>query len=130
MVCLQVCLVDRICSQSLHVASSLQLEKRCSFCHSRLQVYVTLVQENGEDVAKTLVSDGLVTVEKRKEKRLQKVMDEYNKAQDVARKARVRFTIHFANNLSLDVISIGNSMICSDIWHKYHERYFKVVLLN
>ena len=81
-------------------------------------------------MAKTLVSDGLVTVEKRKEKRLQKVMDEYNKAQDVARKARVRFTIHFANNLSLDVISIGNSMICSDIWHKYHERYFKVVLLN
>ncbi|XP_074613274.1 staphylococcal nuclease domain-containing protein 1-like [Acropora palmata] len=53
------------------------------------QVYVTLVQENGEDVAKTLVSDGLVTVEKRNEKRLQKVMDEYNKAQDVARKARV-----------------------------------------
>ena len=105
MVCLEVCLVDRIGSQSLHVASSFQLEKQASFYHSRLQVYVTLVQENGEDVAKTLVSDGLVTVEKRKEKRLQKVMDEYNKAQDVARKARVRFTIHCANNLSLDVIN-------------------------
>lgn len=73
----------------MHVASPFQLEKQASFYHSRLQVYVTLVQENGEDVAKTLVSDGLVTVEKRKEKRLQKVMDEYNKAQDVARKARV-----------------------------------------
>ena len=24
----------------------------------------------------------------------------------------------------------GNSMICSDIWHKYHERYFKIVLRN
>ena len=26
----------------------------------------------------------------------------------------------FTSPLS-DVISIGNSMICSDIWHKYHE---------
>ena len=24
-------------------------------------------------------------------------------------------------------ISIGNSMKCSDIWHKYHEWYFKIV---
>ena len=27
-------------------------------------------------------------------------------------------------------ISIGNSMICSDIWHKYHEWYFKIVIRN
>ena len=27
-------------------------------------------------------------------------------------------------------ISIGNSMICSDIWHKYHEWYFEIVLRN
>ena len=26
------------------------------------------------------------------------------------------------------VICIGNSMICSDIWHKYHERYFEIVI--
>ena len=26
--------------------------------------------------------------------------------------------------------SIGNSMICSDIWHKYHERYFEIVIRN
>ena len=50
---------------------------------------MTLVQENGEDAAKALVSDGLVLVEKRKEKRLQKLMEEYHKAQDAARKARV-----------------------------------------
>ena len=25
---------------------------------------------------------------------------------------------------------IGNSMICSDIWHKYHEWYFKIVVRN
>ena len=25
-------------------------------------------------------------------------------------------------------ISIGNSMICSDIWHKYHELYFNIVI--
>ena len=28
------------------------------------------------------------------------------------------------------IISIGNSMICSDIWHKYHEWYFKIVIRN
>ena len=27
-------------------------------------------------------------------------------------------------------ICIGNSMICRDIWHKYHERYFKIVIRN
>ena len=27
-------------------------------------------------------------------------------------------------------ISIGNSMICSDIWHKHHEWYFKTVVRN
>lgn len=50
---------------------------------------MTLVQENGDDIAKSLVTDGLVTVEKRKEKRLQKLMEEYYRAQDGARKARV-----------------------------------------
>ena len=29
-----------------------------------------------------------------------------------------------------DIICIGNSMICSDIWHKYHEWYFKIVIRN
>ena len=27
-------------------------------------------------------------------------------------------------------ICIGNNMICSDIWHKYQEWYFKIVTLN
>ena len=27
-------------------------------------------------------------------------------------------------------ISISNSMICSDIWHKYHEWYFEIVIRN
>ena len=27
-------------------------------------------------------------------------------------------------------IRIGNSMICSDIWHKYHEWYFEIVIRN
>ena len=25
-------------------------------------------------------------------------------------------------------VCIGNSMICSDIWHKYHKWYFKIVV--
>ena len=27
-------------------------------------------------------------------------------------------------------ISIGNSMICNDIWHKYHEWYLEIVIRN
>ena len=28
------------------------------------------------------------------------------------------------------IISIGDSMICSDIWQKYNERYFEIVVRN
>ena len=31
---------------------------------------------------------------------------------------------------SIRKISIGNSMICSDIWYKCHEWYFKIVIHN
>ena len=34
------------------------------------------------------------------------------------------------SNFTRYVISIGNSMICCDIWHKYHEWYFEIVILN
>ena len=27
-------------------------------------------------------------------------------------------------------VPVGNSMICSDIWHKYHKWYFEIVLHN
>ena len=27
-------------------------------------------------------------------------------------------------------VRIGNSMICSDIWHKYHKWYFEIVIRN
>ena len=41
------------------------------------------------DFGKSLVAEGLVLVEKRKEKRLQKLMTDYQNAQETARKARV-----------------------------------------
>ena len=33
-------------------------------------------------------------------------------------------------NFSCSSTSIGNSMISGDIWHKYHERYFEIVIRN
>ena len=47
--------------------------------------------DGGEDAGKALVAEGLVTLEKRKEKRLQKVMEDYTRAQEAARKARVSY---------------------------------------
>ena len=35
-----------------------------------------------------------------------------------------------ALSLSCYIICIGNSMISSDIWHKYHKWYFKIVIRN
>ena len=29
--------------------------------------------------------------------------------------------------IHLPGISIGNNVICSDIWHKYHECYFEII---
>lgn len=54
--------------------------------------YVTLRVEEGEagsDVALGLLQDGLVLVDTRKEKRLAKLMAEYQKAQDKAKKERL-----------------------------------------
>ena len=45
--------------------------------------------ESKEDIAVSLVSNGFAMVEKRKEKRLQKLLSTYRKAQDQAKKNRV-----------------------------------------
>lgn len=45
--------------------------------------------ESKDDVAKGLISAGLVLVEHRREKRFAKMISEYNKAQDVAKANRV-----------------------------------------
>ena len=58
--------------------------------------YVTLLGEDGEassDVGLSLVSEGYVLVENRKEKRLAKLVSDYMKAQDQAKKERVRLCI-------------------------------------
>ena len=33
-------------------------------------------------------------------------------------------------NNNILFVPVGNSMICSDIWHKYHKWYFEIVLRN
>ena len=40
-----------------------------------------------------------------------------------------KLIVIFRLNLGYE-ICIGNSMICSDIWHKYHEWYFEIVIRN
>ena len=40
-----------------------------------------------------------------------------------------KLIVIFRLNLRYE-ICIGNSMICSDIWHKYHEWYFEIVIRN
>ena len=66
--------------------------------------YVTLLGEDGEassDVGLSLVSEGYVLVENRKEKRLAKLVSDYMKAQDQAKKERVGLCI-FVVSLSFN----------------------------
>ena len=42
----------------------------------------------------------------------------------------IRWTPYYFRFLKTKLICIGNSMICSDIWLKYHEWYFKIVIQN
>ena len=42
----------------------------------------------------------------------------------------VSFLLHVFEPSRPPYVCIGNSMICSDIWLKYLERYFKTVIRN
>ena len=42
----------------------------------------------------------------------------------------IQIKIHWRHSSSCTLINTGNSMISSDIWHKYHELYFKIVILR
>lgn len=54
------------------------------------QEYVSLLySDNKEDVVQGLISEGFLLVEKRREKRLSKLVDSYLKAQDKAKKSRL-----------------------------------------
>lgn len=54
------------------------------------QDFVTLSNpETKQDIASVLISSGVLMVEKRREKRLQKLLKDYNTAQDKARKSRL-----------------------------------------
>ncbi|XP_002732557.2 staphylococcal nuclease domain-containing protein 1-like [Saccoglossus kowalevskii] len=54
------------------------------------QEFVTLLNaESRDDIMQNLVKEGYVMVEKRREKRLQSLITEYNKCQDQARKSRL-----------------------------------------
>ena len=44
--------------------------------------------------------------------------------------ARAKTLYNNTNSVASRNFSIGNSMICSDIWHKYRELYFKTVIRN
>ena len=51
--------------------------------------------ETKDDIAVSLLSNGFAMVEKRKEKRLQKLLGTYRKAQEQAKKNRVCFALLF-----------------------------------
>lgn len=58
--------------------------------------YATLVDasNNDEDIAKTLIRDGLLMVENRREKKLQKLVSEYKEAQETARKSHTNMWMY------------------------------------
>ena len=77
--------VDGLYNDVLNKQCMLNVEYR-----SGSQEFVSLLySDNKEDVAQGLISEGLLLVENRREKRLAKLMEGYRKAQDKAKAARV-----------------------------------------
>lgn len=73
--------------------------------------YVTLLRSDNEDeIGKNMIEEGLVCMEPRREKRLQKLIAQYTKAQEQAKAQRVRclivmfFTIIFLKQISLSSV--------------------------
>ena len=42
----------------------------------------------------------------------------------------ISFKKHLRHLLVITISILGNSMICSDIWHKYLDWYFEIVMRN
>jgi len=58
--------------------------------------YASLIDtsNNDEDIAKTLIRDGLLLLENRREKKLQKLVSEYREAQEIARKSHANMWMY------------------------------------
>ena len=53
-----------------------------------------------------------------------------NNRNELWEKPDCKISVLIFSNFSQPCNCIGNGMICSDIWHKYHEWYFKIVIHN
>ena len=42
----------------------------------------------------------------------------------------ISFKKHLRHLFLITISILGNSMICSDIWHKYRDWYFEIVMRN
>ena len=63
-----------------------------------VEAVTLLYKDSKEDVGQSLVAEGLVTVEKRKEKRLVKLVGDYTRSQEKAKQAHVSFFLLFYCN--------------------------------
>ena len=70
-----------------------ELQLNVEYRSGNVEAVTLLYKDSKDDVGQSLVSEGLVTVEKRKEKRLAKLVGDYSRSQEKAKKAHVRLSL-------------------------------------
>ena len=66
-----------------------ELQLNVEYRVGNIEAVTLLYKDSKEDVGQSLISEGLVTVQKRKEKRLAKIISDYLRSQEKAKKAHV-----------------------------------------
>jgi len=74
-----------------------------SLCHA----------DSKDDIAQLLISEGWLLVESRREKRLAKLVSQYQKAQEKAKEGRVSVTTH----MLIVAVFLHNWSDCCFCWH-------------
>lgn len=75
-----------------------ELQLNVEYRTGNVEAVTLLYKDSKEDVGQSLVAEGLVTVEKRKEKRLVKLVGDYTRSQEKAKQAHVSFFCLFYCN--------------------------------
>ena len=75
-----------------------ELQLNVEYRTGNVEAVTLLYKDSKEDVGQSLVAEGLVTVEKRKEKRLVKLVGDYTRSQEKAKQAHVSFFLLFYCN--------------------------------
>ena len=92
-----MCCQEEDIQSTIHEFQAEVLNKQCllnaEYKNAGIDCVTLCHSDSKDDIAQLLISEGLLLVESRREKRLAKLVSQYQKAQEKAKEARVRITL-------------------------------------